>query len=300
MHKELLAHPHIASYSALLLAGLAGGYAITRWRAVRVGIRGAHIDNMMLLLTVASLFGARFFSWLFYFPRGSSLWDALTTSGGGMVFYGGLIFGAATVILYARVASLSLGNLLDVCAPGVALGLALGRVGCFLAGCCWGDLCISDATAARIPSSQVAWQVRTFPAISRAGFPLAVSFPRAAAAYEQHQELGLIGLEAGSSLPVHPVQLYEAGLALGLCVILNSRFRRRQWFGEITVALVLGYGAIRFGTEFMRADNSPLYAGLTLSQFISVLMAGVAVAVLISRHRVSPQVPTPIPLRAGE
>jgi phosphatidylglycerol:prolipoprotein diacylglycerol transferase len=219
MHKVLVSWPYIGSYSAFLLAGLLGGYLITRWRAVRAGVKGSHIDNLALLIAVFSLFGARLFSWLFYFPPGVSLWKALRDSGGGMVFYGGLIFGTLTVVLYARIARLPLSNLLDIFAPGLALGLALGRIGCFMAGCCWGDLCIGPDNVSHL--SGKSWQMQTLPLISQAGFPLAVKFPKGTGAFEQHQKMGLIDQNAELSLPVHPVQIYEAVLALVLCIVLH-------------------------------------------------------------------------------
>src|SRR5437868_9117533 len=123
MHKLLVAEPRIGSYSAFLLLGLLGGYLISRWRAVRAGVKGSHIDNLALLIPIVSLFGARLFSWLFYFPSGTSFWAALKDSGGGMVFYGGLLFGILTVLAYARITQLALGSLFDVFAPGLALGL---------------------------------------------------------------------------------------------------------------------------------------------------------------------------------
>ena len=283
MHRELLSNPHIGSYSALLVLAMLGGFLLTRWRAVRIGIKGSHIDNLTLLIALMSLFGARFFSWWFYFPSGSSLWKAFTTSGGGMVFYGGLLFGIATVVLYARATRLALGNLMDACAPGVALGLTLGRVGCFMAGCCWGDLCVSPKELARLPSSEQIWQVRTMPVISGAEFPLAVQFPASAGAFRQHQKLNLVHEGATHSRPVHPVQLYEAVLALALCVGLHLWFNRRQWPGQVACALAGGYSAIRFATEFLRGDNSPDYFGFTLSQVISLLIAAVAIGLLVNR-----------------
>lgn len=300
MHKVLFSYPHIGSYSALLVLALFAGYLLMRWRAVRLGIKGSHIDNMMLCVAVASLFGARFFSWWFYFPPGSNFFRAMIAPGGGMVFYGGLIFGIATVVLYGRFARLPMGNLLDACAPAVALGLALGRVGCFMAGCCWGDLCLSDAAASRLPSSDVAWQVRTVPAVSGEQFPLAVTFPPEASAYRQHQKLGLITNAEHRSLPVHPVQLYEAALAFALCWWLHKKFQRRRWAGELAVRLAVGYAAIRFSTEFFRGDNSPIYLGLTLSQVISVVIA-VGALVFAAWHRAArlPGKAVPLPISAG-
>ena len=283
MHKILLSAPEIGSYSAFLFFGLLGGYLIARWRAVRAGIKGSHIDNLALLVSVFGLFGARLFSWLFFFPPGIGLWKAFTNSGGGMVFYGGMIFGILTAIIYARLAGLALGNLLDVFAPGLALGLALGRVGCFMAGCCWGDPCLSAADWSKVAAPGLAWQLRSAPFISGAGFPLAVRFPEGAGAYEQHLKLGLIGSQARFSQPVHPVQLYEASLALGLCLFLHLWFEKRRWHGQVVCLFVLSYALIRFGTEFLRADNAPIYLGLTLSQVISLALGTVATIVWLAK-----------------
>jgi phosphatidylglycerol:prolipoprotein diacylglycerol transferase len=292
MHKLLLTEPRIGAYSAFLLLGLVAGYLLARFRARRAGIKGSHIDNVALLVAIFSLFGARFFSWLFYFPPGVSLWQALTDSSGGMVFYGGLIFGILTVLIYARVAPVGLGNLMDVFAPGLALGLALGRVGCFMAGCCWGDLCVDRGELSKLPALSLGWQVQTAPLVSGKNFSLAVRFPPGAGAFEQHRELGLIGPEAKLSRPVHPVQLYEGALALAACVFLHCWFEKRRWPGQVITLWILMYAVIRFGTEFFRADNSPSYFGLTLSQVISLVLGTVATLLLTSRKlKVRPTLP---------
>jgi phosphatidylglycerol:prolipoprotein diacylglycerol transferase len=284
MHKVFVSEPHIASYSAFLLVALVLGYLITRWRAIRVGIEGAHIDNMTLLVAISSLFGARFFSWWFEFPDEVSLWTALTTASGGMVFYGGMIFGAVAIVAYAACTCLSLGNLMDACAPGLAVGLAIGRIGCFMAGCCWGDVCISDSQALAVHDPSVLRQVRTIPFLSRPGMPLAVHFPRNSGAYEQQRDLGLIGADAKTSLPVHPTQLYETAFALLLCLYLNAAFKRRDWEGQVISKFMLGYGVIRFCLEFLRADNPAAFAGLTLSQVISIVMIVAAIAAFRSHQ----------------
>jgi phosphatidylglycerol:prolipoprotein diacylglycerol transferase len=285
MYRVLISSPHIGSYSAMLLVGFVFGWWLARRRAKREGIEPRHIDNLTLLITVTSLFGARLFSWWFYFPPGYSFWTAMTMGGGGMVFYGGLIFGMICLFAYTTITRVSLLNLFDVFAPSAALGLVFGRVGCFMAGCCWGDLCV-NRDAVHLPDPRLEYQLRTVPAISREHFPLAVTFPPEAGAYEQHSDLGLLPPGAARSLPVHPVQLYEAALALALAIYLHRSFRRRKWSGEIGVKLVLGYAIIRFGIEFLRADNSPIYWGMTLSQTISLLLAAACIAFLRWRVRV--------------
>lgn len=288
MYRDLLSAPHIGSYPAFLLFGLIAGYLLLRWRAVRLGIRGSHIDNLAILIAVTSLFGARFFSWLFYFPPGIGLGDALTSVSGGMVFYGGVFFGIAGVILYSWGARLPIATLLDASAPALALGLAVGRVGCYLAGCCWGDLCVNSAGLTNVPDGQTLRQVRTFPVLSEPSFPLAVTFPREAGAYQQHRELALLDAEAVRSLPVHPVQLYEAALALLLSAGLHRRFHHRRWPGQVACWFALGYAGIRFLTEFLRADNAATYWGLTLSQVISVALAALAVSAVLWHRKPEP------------
>ena len=121
--------------------------------------------------------------------------------------------------------------------------------------------------------------------LSGATFPLSVRFPEGAGAVEQHRALGLIDQQARFSLPVHPVQLYEATLALALCIFLHRYFRKRRWHGQIFCLLILNYAAIRFGTEFLRADNPPIYFGLTLSQVISLVLGSAAMAIVSLRPR---------------
>jgi len=279
-----------------------GGYFLSRRLAVRAGIKGADVDNLALFIGITSLFGARLFSWLFYFPPDSNLWSALWDPAGGMVFYGGMIFGTLTLLVYARAAKLELSNLLDTFAPGLALGLAVGRVGCFMAGCCWGDLCVEPSELAKPAEAALNWQTRTVPVISHATFPLAVRFPEHTGAYEQHRRLGLIDAQSQQSLPVHPVQLYEAVLALGLCGFLVWRFRQRLWEGEIVCLFLFGYAGIRFATEFLRADNPPIYFGLTLSQMISLMLAALGLIGWCSREKeilTAGAQPMPQPIEAG-
>lgn len=274
MHRELLSHPPIASYRAFLLLGFFFGYLLARWHSKRVGVERRHIDNIALLLPILGLAGGRFFSRLFYYPEPLTVWQALKVwEDGGLVFYGGLIFGVATVLIYSAARHVSLLSLLDALAPGLALGLAFGRVGCFLAGCCWGDLCVSPGQLRNV-QPLTAGQIQTVPALSWAGFPLAVRYPPDAGAYEQHQTLGLVAIGAERSLPVHPVQLYEATLVLILCFLLHRAAQRTHLPGEIFFSLGISYGFIRFTLEFLRADSRPIYfGGTTISQVISVLIA---------------------------
>jgi phosphatidylglycerol:prolipoprotein diacylglycerol transferase len=296
MHRTLLDSPHIGSYSAFLLLAFIAGWWMARRLAIAGGIAPRHVDNLTIICALAGLFGARLFSYFFYIPAGYDFWTAMTMRGGGMVFYGGLILGIVAVIIYSLVMRLNLRAIMDVFAAPAALGLALGRVGCFLAGCCWGDVCVAPAElAARNP--HVSYQVQTLAALSPADFPLAVTFPKPAGAYEQHRDMHLLKAGATRSLPVHPVQLYEAALAFALAAYLYRAFRRRQWLGEICAKLVIGYALIRFATEFFRADNTPAYFSMTISQVISLVLAMLCLAVVLwgKRRSVEKTASAPMP-----
>jgi phosphatidylglycerol:prolipoprotein diacylglycerol transferase len=99
---------------------------------------------------------------------------------------------------------------------------------------------------------------------------LAVEFPRYSPAFDQQAAAGLIAPNAVRSLPVHPTQLYEAVLGLGLGIWAVIGFRKTRFTGEIFCSLILGYAAGRFLIEYLRADTPSLWKGLSLSQLISL------------------------------
>jgi phosphatidylglycerol:prolipoprotein diacylglycerol transferase len=257
------------------LLGFFFGWLLCRSRAERYGIGKNHLDNIALLLPITGLFGARLFARLFYAKL--PLLEALKVwEGDGLVFYGGFIVSALAVIVYGLVRKLQLVRLLDCVAPSVALGLAFGRIGCFLAGCCWGDVCIDHTQVAALKDQTVAVRIQTFPAISPEHFALAVQFPQKSDIYKQHVRHGLITAARDKSLPVHPVQLYEAALAALLCFYAARPRLARP--GDVALIVLVGYALIRFATEFLRADNKVYALGMTFSQVVSVyILLGCAI-----------------------
>jgi phosphatidylglycerol:prolipoprotein diacylglycerol transferase len=293
MHPLLYEPLHIEWYPALVLLGYFASWQLVRRRAKNSGIEPRHIDNLVLLILITGLLGGRLAARLFYAPNISFIDSFKVWRGGGLVFYGGFVGGALTVIGYARVAKLPLVKLLDVCAPGAAIGLAFGRIGCFMAGCCWGDLCLPPTQTAHLdPATE--YQVRTLPALSPAF--LGVRFPVKSPAFDQHTKLGLLKPTFVKSLPVHPVQLYESAFAFLLALWLH---RRKPLFqGEIAIRLLVGYSVGRFVLEFFRADNQPNYLGMTISQVTSVLLLVIAIAFAVWRARAGAVPYTPRPASA--
>jgi phosphatidylglycerol:prolipoprotein diacylglycerol transferase len=294
MHPLLFEPLHIEWYPALVLLGYFAAWQLLRWRAKHSGIEPRHIDNLVLLILITGLMGGRLAARLFYAPNISFIDSFKIWRGGGLVFYGGFIAGVATVIIYARAKKLPLVKLMDVCAPGAAVGLAFGRIGCFMAGCCWGDLCLPPNHPVHLdPATE--YQVRTVPALSPAF--LGVRFPIKSGAFEQHTKLGLLEPTSLKSLPVHPVQLYEAAFAALLAIWLH---RRKPLFqGEIAIRLLVGYSVGRFMLEFFRADNQPIYFGMTISQVTSLLLLAAAILFAVWRARAGavPYTPRPASVR---
>lgn len=169
------------------------------------------------------------------------VWSLLTSAGD---FYGGFIGGlVASAWFFWRHRPLPFWRLADVCAPAIALGQAIGRIGCFMAGDDYGR-----PTAA-------SWAVRfTDPdAATIGGAPLGV--------------------------PLHPVQLYESVVCLAIFAVLVSLGRRRHRDGDIIITYTVLYAVARFVLEFFRgdADRGFLFGGLlSTSQFIAIVMVVVA------------------------
>lgn len=175
---------------------------------------------------------------------------------GGLMFYGGLVLSILIFFLWCAVKKEKPLELADLFATVIPLGHAIGRVGCFFYGCCYG----------RLSSS-----------------PLAVSFPRHSPAWYGQFHDGLIKSFASSSLPVLPVQLFEAALLLVLFAILL--FVYLKWRRHTAAAYLAGYAAIRFATETLRGDPRAAFWGLSISQAISAGMVLVAAALYFyGRH----------------
>jgi phosphatidylglycerol:prolipoprotein diacylglycerol transferase len=249
-----------------------------------------------MIAPVTGLAGGRFFARYFYSHLGLieslKLWK-----GEGLIFYGGFLVAAAAVIAYIVFFRLPLLKWVDCLAPSAAVGLAFGRIGCFLGGCCWGDICADPSVLSDVGSLEARERLQSIPYVSYAGFPLAVRFPKGSDPYKQHQKWGLLTGDEEHSLPVHPVQLYEAAAAFGLTGLLWWAWKRPHREGDITLALLLGYAFIRFCTEFLRADNALNGWGLTFSQVVSLWIAAFCGLALVARTVLSraPQSPLPRP-----
>jgi phosphatidylglycerol:prolipoprotein diacylglycerol transferase len=250
----------IYTYGVLLAAAYLFGLKYAMVRARARGLDQTRVLDLGIYIIVSALIGAKLLLLITDFRTfTSNPRELLSLVRSGGVFYGGLILAVVVALWYIRRIGLPLWTTCDVFAPGIALGHVVGRFGCFFAGCCWGK-----------PTS-LPWGITfTDPfAAANVGTPL--------------------------NIPLHPTQLYEAGAeALILGVLLSIESRGRQFAGRTFWLYMLLYAISRYVIEFYRDDPRGMVGTLSTSQFISIVLAPLALFMLVYLWR---RAKAPEPLR---
>lgn len=239
----------IYGYGLMLFFAFLGSMNLAAWRARRERLDPETIYDLALWLYLGGLAGARlFYAWQYWGTKIRSVWDIFKIWEGGIVLYGSILGGTVAFLAYWAWRRFPFRPTIDVIAPSLALGIALGRVGCFLNGCCFGDLC-----------EDLPWGVR---------------FPAQSAPWFDQVHHRLIAPDAAWSRPVHPTQLYSALDGLILLGLLSAYYPLRRRDGEVMALLAVTYPITRFLIERLRNDEGDFFAGMTISQNISILLFG--------------------------
>ena len=253
---------NIYTYGVLLAAAYLTGLQVALIRARRRGLDPNRVMDLGIYIIISALIGAKLMLLIVEFEHLSFSWAglwALVRSGG--IFYGGLFLGVPVALWYMRRHRMPTWTTFDIFAPGIALGHAIGRIGCLMAGCCFGR-----------PTS-VAWGITfTSPlAASNVGTPLGVT--------------------------LHPTQLYESGVELFIFAFLLLTERRGRPFpGRTFWGYALLYGIARFIIELYRGDpRGTVFDVLSTSQFLSILVVPLSLVMLLWLSRQG----APEPGRAG-
>jgi phosphatidylglycerol---prolipoprotein diacylglyceryl transferase len=221
------------SYAIAIVVGY-GLCALALHRSSRLtGIPFLRALDASFLCVALGFLGARL---AFYLTvHDGSFWaEASIFSGGGLVFYGGFISAILGCVIFSRWYRLSPLSLLDALAPGLAIAHGLGRIGCFLAGCCHGS-------ATNLP-----WGIA----------------------------LGSSMVDARlRGLPLHPVQLYEAAGLLFIFFFTMRILAKKGRAGTASLFYLGAYASLRFVLEFFRGDGIRGFWGpLSTSQWISLVL----------------------------
>jgi phosphatidylglycerol:prolipoprotein diacylglycerol transferase len=270
----------ITAYGVMLVLALLACWYYARRRAADIGFDVSQIDLAVPVLVIVSILGAGLLA--FAIPGDLNATGELYQAHFRFRVFGVLLLAFPLLFLFSRLGGQSFRVTLDLFALPALLWLAILRVGCFLAGCCWGDLVHLDAA---IADPQLAAQVHTLPWLAGDWSITAVRFPEGSFAQQQHYLLGLVG-PLNRSLPVHPTQLYEsAGLVL-LLAMLRGYEKRAPGPGRVTLMALGGYCILRFFIEYLRADNALVLGIHTSTQVICViLLLAVAAGFRFTRNR---------------
>lgn len=228
----------LAFISALYLAGR---------EAKRRGWDPQVIYDLGFYIVIAALIGSRLFhvvlEWSYFRAHP---WEILALWKGGLAFQGGLVVGLLTVIYYIRRHGLPFWDTLDILAVGMPFGQFVGRLGCLMAGCCYGR-----------PTN----------------LPWGIAFT--------HPET----LASPRGVPLHPTQLYESLLSLGVFFLLRSLAPRQRFAGQLLAAYFILAGLVRFLVEFWRGDDRGpvLFWQMPTTQVVALGLAGVGVGLWLWR-----------------
>lgn len=241
----------LPTYGVLVAIAFLVAIWMTGRLAAKVGLNSEKITNLAIYCAFSGMLGAKLlmfvFDWRIYLENPGEIFTFRTLQAAG-VYQGGLILAIIVAVLYMRNAGLPGLLTSDVFSPGLAIGHAIGRMGCLAAGCCWGTECAR---------------------------PWAVTFTNP----DAHELTGI-----PLNVPLHPAQLYEVIAEVALFAFLYRRFHQPHRDGEIIGWYLALYSTIRFIVEFFRFHEQGLIAGLSLTQWISLATFCVG-AWLVSRAR---------------
>lgn len=278
MHFHYAEPGSVTLFGVLFVVALGTFWWLARRNATFVGIQPSHID---LLLPVSILFGiAGGLLLSLFMPADQLLAGEALQVDVRIRLFGMVASGAVAVFFYSRLNKLSFRSLLDVLALPTIAGLAIHRIGCFYAGCCWGDISVRDGWLTSIASTGIGMQIQTLPWLAGEWVWTGVQYDPGTYPYEQQLALGLITADALKSMPVHPVQLYEAALLVIAFLILRRMPITASRPGRIALATIITYAAIRFVLEYLRADGVLALGNLTITQLQCFVLAVFATAVL--------------------
>lgn len=147
----------IQGYGLCMLLAMISGLGLALWRCRQVGFDGDQIFTLAFWMIICGLAGARAFYVIQKWDEFSALpteklfFKIINMTQGGLVVYGSLIGGLIAGFIYLTISKLSWRQVGDIIAPGMVLGLAIGRVGCLMNGCCYGGACEADFPGLKFP-----------------------------------------------------------------------------------------------------------------------------------------------------
>ncbi|MDX1437174.1 MAG: prolipoprotein diacylglyceryl transferase [Anaerolineales bacterium] len=250
----------IRLYGIIVMLGVVAGAFLASWLARRRGEDSSVVWDGLIWVLIGGVLGARL--WHILTPPPSMVEQGITTyyylthpleainlRAGGLGLPGAVFGGALALIIFGRRRRLNLGVWLDIIAPALALGQAIGR---------WGNFVNQELYGA---PSDLPWAIRIDPEFRLPGYELEATY--------------------------HPLFLYESLWNLAnvvLLIWLGERFKDRLKAGDIFLIYLISYPVGRFLLEFLRLDAAQV-AGINANQTLMVVIGLASAGLLIWRHR---------------
>ncbi len=209
----------IRAYGVMIALSFTIGIWLGIRRAAKKKIDGVVFTDLCVTILISSVIGARLAYVIpFWDEYGKNPIEIIQVWGGGLTLYGGIIGAIIGSVVFARIRRISFWRVSDVCAPLVALGIGITRIGCFLNGCCYG-----------VPTTHAAGIV--FPSGSAAG----AEYP---------------------GISIHPTQLYDSAFGFLLCGLLLLVEKKLRGDGRLFLLFLSLYGLNRYFQDLLRTYDA--------------------------------------------
>lgn len=282
----------VHTYGALYVLGLVAGLFVAHRQALLSRKYHNDVLDYGFWALVGALLGARVLFIVvgshYYFVEqpftaipgiGISIPTIFALWKGGFVFWGGAVGGALALYIFCKKRGIPVAEMADYCAPGLAIGHAVGRLGCVAGGCCYGEAVYHLDAAGKVV----------------ADVPFALAFPPGSIAYsslysQASGETLALMQKIGTTLPLFPVQLVESLGNIAIFFILMFLIPMKRAHGQLTLLYFILYSIMRALTETLRGDTARGFVidnFLSTSQFISLLMSTLALIVMVILSRKS-------------
>lgn len=233
----------IYSYGVMLGLSLIVGWYLTLGLAEKDGLPKEKMANNYVFTAIAAVLGSRILYILTNLNEFDTFASWFELRRGGLVAYGGFIGGFLGSLVYLKRNGLPLLPWADVAVPSLASGLMITRVGCYLFGCDFGRP-LSETAPAWLKT------LGTFPHWEEGTLDQGAGSP----AWIHHVKTRGLSHDALASLPVHPTQIYESLIGLGLLIFLLRMRKHQKFRGQIFFLFTFAYGVCRYLVEMLRDD----------------------------------------------
>lgn len=241
---------NLYTYGLFVALGFLTAMQVSKINAKPHGISAEIITDIFFVILLSALVGARVLYVIINFNSyKDNLWGVFQIWNGGLVFFGGFISAVIASVLYAKKKDLNIWKTADILSPGIAIGHAVGRIGCLFAGCCHGKVC---------------------------DLPIAIKFTNSDSL-------------APLNVFLHPTQIYSMISNLILFFTLLWLQKRKKFDGMVFLIYILLYSLFRSIIEFFRGDfrGNFIFDFISMSQGIGFTVSLIAFFILIKLSRSS-------------